>query len=155
MFNHSERCASDTHSLCKHCWIALLQHLLELLVCRGFTSCQEKASELVQQKIRWQRSSQLTDLQLTLYSCFTSFSIIGLRPIVFCHNFNKLSWQRRVLCLTYSQIGGRWLCLLLLLDALFDTLMDTKRRWFNGAKDLNLFYNNKPWVSLWLYWHFS
>lgn len=141
-----------TYSLCKHCWIPLLQHLFKLLVRCGFSSCQHILSLNVGQVRTW---IQLTDLQLTLYPRFTSLSVIGLRPIVFCHHLYKLPWQRWVLCLTYSQVGGRWLGLLFLLDALLNSL-GIKR--FSLSLNIGTFSkvsDCSPLAFLELCWHFS
>lgn len=89
-----------TYALCEDSRIALLQHLLELLICGGSAG----------------------DLQLSLYSSFATLSVICLRPIIFGHHFDEFSRERRMLRLAYPQIGTGFVRLFLLLDVLFDAL---------------------------------
>lgn len=75
---------NSTYALSENSRVPLLQHLFKFIVGGGATG----------------------DLQLPLYPTFAPISIVGLRTVVLGHNFNELTRQRRVLCLSYPQIGG-------------------------------------------------
>jgi len=57
---------------------------------------------------------------LTLDASLAALAVIGLRPIVFGHDFDKLARQRRVLRLAYPQVRRRFVRLLLMFNVLLN-----------------------------------
>lgn len=110
------------YPLREHGGIALLQHLLQLFVCRRSTRCKGNRKIMLESRENRRRRRRLTNFQLSLYSSFASFSVVSLSPVVLGHHLDEFARQRRVLCLPYPQIGVGLIRLLFLLNVLFDTL---------------------------------
>lgn len=104
-----------------------------------------------------------TDLQLSLYSAFTSFPIISLGSVVFGHNFNELPRQCWMLRFSYPQIRRCLTSLLFLLDVLLYRCDKTHKQ-KNVVIEIPLL-NHHPnnsiissanWVNWrWWWWNFS
>lgn len=86
----------ETYALSENGGVPLLQHLFELVVGGGAAG----------------------DLQLPLYPAFATIPVVRLRTVVLGHHFDELARQRRVLRLSYPQVGRRFVRMLVLFDVL-------------------------------------
>ena len=59
-----------------------------------------------------------TDFELSLNTSFAALTIVRLGAIVLRHDFDEFPGERRVLRFAYSQIGRRFIRLLLMFDVL-------------------------------------
>ena len=65
---------------------------------------------------------------MTLDASLAALAVVGLRPIVLGHDFDKLARQRRVLRLAYPQVRRRFVRLLLMFNILlnhYDTMNES------------------------------